>query len=97
MKQINIDDVKIGDFIYLQGGRFDTINPQYFDTEVFWNFYMLHTGIVKVIQLGENITTNERALKCKFSNAPEGFEIVYQSDTALLVEDEDKDLNNERY
>ena len=97
MKQIDIDDVKIGDFIYLQGGKFDTINPHYFDTEAFWNFYMLHTGIAKIIQIDENKITNKRVLKCKFPNAPEEFEIVYQGSTALLIEDEDEELNNERY
>lgn len=95
MKQINIDDVKIGDFIYLRGGQFTTINPYYFDTEVFWSLYELHSGIATVIQLGNNIITDQRVLKCKFPNAPGGFETIYQSDTALLAKDED--LNNERY
>ena len=31
------------------------------------------------------------------SKCPEEFEIVYQGSTALLIEDEYEDLNNEKY
>ena len=89
MKRFDINEVKIGDFIYLRGGEFCTVNPYYFDTEVFWSFYALRVGIAEVIQLGEDVFTNRRALKCKIPNVPEGFEVAYQGDTALLVEDTD--------
>ena len=91
MKRVDINEVKIGDFIYLRGGEFYTVNPYYFDTEVFWIFYALHVGIAKVIQLGEEVFTNRRSLKCKIPNAPEGFEVAYQGDTALIVEDSDNE------
>ena len=90
MKRVDINEVKIGDFIYLRGGEFTTINPYYFDTEVFWCFYALHVGIAKVIQFGENVFTGSRSLKCKLPNAPDGFEVIYQGDTCLLVEDTDE-------
>lgn len=93
MKRIDINDVKVGDSIYLRGGEFTTMNPYYFDTEVFWLLYSLRLGIAEVIQLGKDIFTNRRSLKCKIPNAPDGFEIVYQGDTALLVED----MDDEKY
>lgn len=65
MKRIDINDVKVGDFIYLRGGEFTTINPYYFDTAVFWSLYSLRVGIAEVIQLGEDVFTNRRSLKCK--------------------------------
>lgn len=86
MKCIDINDVKVGDFIYLRGGEFTTVNPYYFDTAVFLSLYSLRVGIVEVIQLGEDIFTHRRVLKCKILNAPDGFEIAYQGNTALLVE-----------
>lgn len=89
MKRVDINEVKIGDFIYLRGGEFYTANPYYFDTEVFWILYALHIGIAEVIQFGENVFAGNRLLKCKLPNAPDGFEIVYQGDTALLVEETD--------
>ena len=91
MKRIDINDVKAGDFIYLRGGEFTTINPYYFDTAVFWSLYSLRVGIAEVISLGEDVFTNSRVLKCKIPNVPEGFEIAYQGDTALLVEDSDNE------
>lgn len=92
MKRIDINDAKVGDFIYLRGGEFTTINPYYFDTAAFWSLYALRFGIAEVIQLGENVFTNRRSLKCKIPNAPEGFEIAYKGDTVFLVEDS----NNEK-
>ena len=89
MKRIDINEVKIGDCIYLRGGEFSTVNPYYFDTSVFWSLYSLHVGIAEVIQLGEDAFTGSRSLKCKLPNVPDGFEVIYQGDTALLVEDTD--------
>ena len=89
MKRVDINEVKIGDFIYLRGGEFYTVNPQYFDTAVFWSLYSLRVGIAEVIQLGEDVFINRRVLKCKIPNIPEGFEVAYKGDTALLVEDSD--------
>ena len=91
MRIYNIYDFNVGDFIYLRGGEFTTINPYYFDTAVFWSLYSLRVGIAEVIQLGEDVFTNRRVLKCKIPNVPEGFEIAYQGDTALLVEDFDNE------
>ena len=91
MKRVDINDVKIGDSIYLRGGEFYTVNPYYFDTAVFWSLYSLRVGIAEVIQLGEDVFTNSRVLKCKIPNAPEEFEVAYQGDTALLVEDSDNE------
>ena len=91
MKRVDINEVKIGDFIYLRGGEFYTVNPYYFDTAVFWSLYSLHVGIAEVIQFGENVFTGSCSLKCKLPNAPEGFEVAYQGDTALLVEDSDNE------
>ena len=90
MKRVDINEVKIGDFIYLRGGEFYTVNPYYFDTEVFWSFYALRVGIAKVIQFGENVFTGSCSLKCKLPNVPDGFEVIYQGDTALIVEDTDE-------
>ena len=42
MKRVDINEVKICDFIYLRGGEFYTVNPYYFDTEVLWSFYALN-------------------------------------------------------
>ena len=90
MKRVDINEVKIGDFIYLRGGEFYTINPYYFDTAAFWSLYSLRVGIAEVIQFGENVFTGSRSLKCKLPNAPDGFEVIYQGDTALIVEDTDE-------